>query len=356
LLTPSQRDILAQLIAAQLPQPLSAQGVSTWVGSLQAAVEMTFAPTPLENARAIISVVLALSTPNQLIYVIGRADSQQPGFQSLLDLRAQLQADPSQWVPAGVSQVIAWSVESDPLTVDDGRPFVDRKDFRNLLPRLHKLDTPNCLLIQGDEGAGKSYLHDFCKSVVNGRKGSFFVGYTKLGSSGLATLPPRLPAMEIAAGLGTAVEGMPTEHEDPHRDAKNLAAWIAHFTPKRPVPGLAVFDDVGASGVNEAVHTFIHELIGFIQTNSSVADRLRVVLIGYDPQRLIDKDLKYQTHILEHVYAPQIDEWLRQRYPNRPNYLYEDTARQIAARIPQAGSTRMRSLCNHLHLLSGKFP
>jgi hypothetical protein len=321
LLTASQRDVLALLFAAKLPNPLTAERASIWVGSVQAAAEMSFAPTPLENARLIINVVLALPTPAQLIAVITEADNAQSGFQSLLDLKARLEADPSQWAPTGVRPGMAWSIDSDPLIVDDGRPFVDRKNFRDLLPRLHKLNTPTCLLIEGDEGTGKSYLHEFCKSCVKGRKGSFFVGYTKLGSNELATSPARLPAMDIASGLETALEAYPAEQADPHRDAKNLAAWIINFTPKRAVPGLAVFDDVGTSGVDEAVHTLIYELIESIQKNPPVADRLRVVLIGYDPQRLVAKNLQYATHILEHVDTPQIDEWLRMRYPNRPDYL-----------------------------------
>ncbi|MBR0820268.1 hypothetical protein [Bradyrhizobium liaoningense] len=353
MLSPPQRQVLARLILDQLSTSPSVQEIGTWVVP-SARFEVPNSGFTINLAEWIVTSALAQSTPDQLVVVIRRADNQQPGIESLLALATQLENTPNIWVPVAFSAVISWSPNDDPLTVLDGRPFVDRANFRDLLPRTQQPDTPKCVLVQGEEGHGKSYLHDFCRSFAEGRR-DFFVGYTKIGSSGLASLSPRDLAIEIGGGLDTNFNSFPPDHADPHRHAKDLASWVLSFTPKRRVPGLAVFDDVGASGVNDGVRTFIHTLIRSVQDDAAAAEKLRVVLIGYDEKRLQSEKLNYQTYVLEYVDSAAVELWLRKQYPGRPDYLYEETIKQLNVRVPLSGSTRMRSLCNHLHSLRGKF-
>jgi hypothetical protein len=355
LLTSPEIQTLTQLIFAQLGVNPSVATISVWVGK-QAVQDLPAAALVVDVARWIVTTALAEPTPDRLIQVINAADNQEPGFESLKELARRLTADPGAWVPSRRDGPVDWTLDADPLTVPDGLPFLDRLDFRRLLPRVgHELTMPTCVLVRGDSGAGKSYLQDFCKSFAAQRK-DFAVGYTKLGSSGLKDFSPRIPPSDLAQGLGTDRSKLPPFHEDQHRDARNLAAWIAFYTPRRPVPSLAILDDFGASELNAAVHTFVLELVRLVQSDEKVAEKLRVLLLGYDPKRLSDENLAYETHILEHVEMTHIDEWFRKRFPGHPEYRYQGAMDELdAKKIPPRGSMRMRTLNTFVHMISGQF-
>lgn len=354
MLSPPQSQTLTQLVFAKLGVNPSSDEISVWVGR-QAVWQLPTANRVLQVAEWIVATVLDQPTPDDLIRVIRSADNQQPGFESLLELAKRLQMDPGAWVPGRRGGPDDWTIKADPLTVGDGEPFLDRLQFRQFLPRIGQdLTMPRCMLVTGDPGSGKSYLQDFCKSFAARRK-DFVVGYTKLGSSGLQDFSPRIPSMDLANGLRPDMSKVPSVHADQHRDAKNLAAWITAFTPQRPVPALAILDDFGATQLNEAVHTFVLELVRLVQTDDIAASKIRVVLLGYDPRRLTEEKLQYETHILEHVDTEHIDEWLRLRFPNQPDYRYQLAVEELAKKIPERGPTRLRLLNIWLNLISAQF-
>jgi hypothetical protein len=355
LLTRPQHQILTQLVFARLSANSDTMTISTWVGP-EAVLRLPATTHVLQIAEWIVDTVLEQPEPGRLIHVIRVADNQQPGIESLLDLANRLEQEPIAWVPSVLGDAVSWAVEADPLTVADGGPFLDRLNFRQLLPRFGaNLATPSCTLVSGDPGTGKTYLQDFCKSFAARRK-DLAVGYSKLGSSGLKDFPPRIPAVELAQGLGTDLTKAPTPHADQHRDAKNLAAWIAAYTPLRRVPALAILDDFGATELNEAVHTLVLELVRLIQTDDKAKEKLRVVLLGYDPQRLTNEGLQYEPHILEYVDTSHIEQWLRLRFPGHAEYRYQGAIEALEAQqVPARGSTRLRTLNTLVQLISGQF-
>ncbi|MET4085611.1 hypothetical protein [Bradyrhizobium sp. S3.5.5] len=354
MLTPSEFQTLAQLVFEKLGVNPSSDEISVWVGR-QAVWQLPTANKVIQVAEWIVTTVLDQPTPDDLIRVIRSADNQQPGFKSLLDLATRLQREPGAWVPARKGGLDDWTITADPLTVGDGEPFLDRLKFRQFLPRIGQdLTMPKCMLVTGDSGSGKSYLQDFCKSFAASRK-DFAVGYTKLGSSGLQDFSPRIPSMDLANGLRPDMSKVPAFHADQHRDAKDLASWITTFTPQRAVPALAILDDFGATTLNEAVHTFVLELVRLVQKDEMAARRIRIVLLGYDPKRLTDAKLQYDTHILEHVDTEHIDEWLRLRFPDQPDYRYRSAVEELEELIPERGPTRMRMLNIWVNLVSAKF-
>lgn len=354
MLTPPQKQTLTQLVFAQLGVNPSTQDVSVWVGE-QAVGQLPTAARVLQVAEWIVATVLDQPTPKDLIRVIRAADNHQPGFESLLELARRLDNDPDAWVPSRRSGPDDWALDSDPLTVPDGGPFLDRLRFRQLLPRVgEKLSMPTCMLVRGDTGSGKSYLQDFCKGFAARRK-DFVVGYTRLGSSGLKDFSPRIPSMELATGLRTDLSKAPAIHEDQYRDARNLAAWLTAYTPRQQVPGLAILDDFGAAGLNEAVHTFVLELIRLVQSDERVAQKIRIVLLGYDAERLSREKLQYELHVLEHVDIKHIDQWLRLRFPDHPEYRYKGAVDALSTIVPDAGVTRLRMLNLWVSMISEQF-
>jgi hypothetical protein len=355
LLNKNEHQVLTQLVFFRLGANTDVQTISIWVGRNDVS-RLPVTTTVWQIAEWIVDTVLRQAKPDGLVRVIRLADNHQAGFESLLKLAERLENEPGFWKPVGSAEVVSWALDEDPLIVDDGGPFLDRLDFRRLLPRVDgELTTPTCLLVHGDEGTGKTYLQKFCQGFAAQRK-DFALGFSKLGSTGLKDIPPRTVAQELAHGLGTDVNKLPKlPNPDPHRDALLLAAWITSYTPRRKVPALAILDDFGLPDLNEAVHTFVLELVRLVQHDEQVAQKIRVVLLGYPAERLSQKGLQYVTHVLEYVDDSHIDKWFRQRFPNHPEYRYEDVITVLNQEQIPPGNRRMRDLCNFVKMVSSQF-
>src|SRR5262249_24999074 len=151
--------------------------------------------------------------------------------------------------------------------VADGRPFVNRRGFRQLLPRLGAADTPSCVLVTGDPLEGKSFLSDFCRAFAMCRS-DLKVGYARAPANAVYTNSPRNLITQLALDLGVVVDDEnPVVHPEPERDAGNLANWIAQNTANRPLPSLAILDEFGRSGVKEPYHRFVTELSKYVQAS-----------------------------------------------------------------------------------------
>ena len=331
--------------------------VAPFVGQTLAR-QLPVSSAVIHVAEWIVDQALAQDGPDMLINIIRRLDDGSSHVASLVDLADALEADPSTWVVP--ESRVDWSLDSDPLQVLDGRPFVDRMGFRRLIPRLGADGTtPACTIVQGEDGHGKSYLTEFCKGLAShwGRRQADLlrVGLSQCPSSTLAELTPDVPAVDLAAGLGTDLAMMPRPHEDEHRFARNLASWIAETTPAGPLPALAIFDGFARAGVPAPVRTFIEELVRSVQQNPDVSARLRIMLLGYDAGRLESKNLFFERCVLEHVGAEHLEQWFRKRYPGQPNYRYEETVDLIQERLPADGSMRMRRLCTLVRVAGAGF-
>jgi hypothetical protein len=330
-----QQKALANLVFQQLE-------VNVTVGFLQT----TFPTVDLHNIRTqdrtiaianwIVDQVLRAPSPTGFIDLVEVAVGPSGGLPSVSTLADELAANPRSWVPLGSVPSFDWSIEEDPLDIPDGRPFIDRKGFREKLPRAGATQSPNCLLVKGDTKGGKSYLHDFCKALKESRQG-FSVGYTYSFGLPPADVEVRMIANELSFGLNTDQRGRPDPHEEPERDAENLARWIAHYTPESPVPAVAILDEFSHPDLAESVHRFILELAGELQRNETVRAKLRLVLTDYDEGRLSKAGISFESYVLEPIGAPDIADWLRKRFPQQPDYRYDQAATTIvgaAARYP----------------------
>jgi hypothetical protein len=326
-----QYRVLVPLLAVRLPAAIDGGIAAAYVGP-EAAARMPAAPRLEIIAKWMIDEVLRQPTPDRFIYVVHTADDQQGGIASLVELAASLEANPSLWKPLGGAR-LDWALDADPLAVSDGRPFVDRRGFRQLLPRLGAADTPSCVLVTGDQLEGKSYLNDFCRAFATSR-GDMKIGYARATSRVTYSDSPRNIVTTLAFDLDAPInEDEPLVHPEPERDAENLASWIARYIPERPVPALAILDEFGRAGVKEAYHRFIIALARNVQTDPRVARRLRVVLIDYDKDRLLRADIAHEHYVLEPVEAPQIADWFRRQYPGQLDIRYESAGKMIESKV-----------------------
>lgn len=330
-----QQKALVDLVFNQLP-------VNVTVGFLQA----TFPEINLRNIRPqdktiaianwIVDQALRASNPTAFIDLVAVAVGPSGALASISTLADDLTAYPQNWVPLGSVPSFDWSLDADPLDILDGRPFIDRQGFREKLPRAGAPESPNCLLVKGDTKGGKSYLHDFCRALKESRQG-FNVGYAYPFGLPPPVIEVRMVASEIAFGLNTDVRGRPDQHEEPERDAENLAHWIAHYTPESNVPAVAILDAFGHPDMAAAVNRFILTLAAEVQNKPSVRAKLRLVLTDFDESKLLTAGIRFESYVLEPIEAPDIAAWLRKRYPLQPDYRYDDTAATIigtAARFP----------------------
>jgi hypothetical protein len=284
-------------------------------------------------------------------------DNGDTRMQSLVELAHALEKGSRLWQGSVAAGSIDWSLDGDPLHIDDGRPFIDRAEFRKRLPRLGSLDTPLCTVVKGEDGYGKSYLHKYCKKLVehwaSPPRNMLRVGITECPSGQAKNLDPDVPALELSSGLGLKMNRFPRRSEDPYRFARNLASWIATETPVGPLPALAILDGYGDS--SESVHLFIEELVRIIQSEEEVGKKLRVILLDYDTGRLDRKELKFALYVLEHVGDEEIGGWFQKRYPGQAGFHYEDAVDTIREQVREDGPLRMRNINVLMQLLSAGF-
>jgi hypothetical protein len=143
MLTPAQYKTLVSLVTLRMPAAVDPGFVSNLTGP-EVATKMPTSTTIDWIARWLVDAVLRHPTPVHFIAVVDFANDQQEGIKSLVILAEKLRVHASDWTPL-VSARLDWTIDSDPLAILDGRPFVDRRGFRELLPRPGALDTPACI-------------------------------------------------------------------------------------------------------------------------------------------------------------------------------------------------------------------
>lgn len=348
-----QHKTLASLLFQRLPSPVDGQTVVGYL-SEEVAFQLPSSTKNYITATWIIDQLLRQATPDRFVALVRVVDDQQAGMASLTKLADELEATPALWQPLGAAPAIDWAIDSDPLAIGDGRPFVDRVGFRSLLPRRGAADSPSCVLVTGDTGDGKSYLSDFCSAFAEGRD-DLRIAYANAGANP-QHLVPRIPATTLALRLGVDFEAEPVEHEELFRDAENLASWIVHYSPKRDIPAVIILDEFGREGVSEPVHKFIAMLVRSIQQDEAVRAKLRVILIDYDRSRLITEKLEHELYVLEAVEPAHVADWFRRCFPNHPDYRYDSTAQSIVTQVAALErSQRMRTINLKMQVAGQKF-
>lgn len=339
-----QYKVLVSLLAIKLPAGVDGTIAAVYVGQ-EAAARMPTASRLEPLAKWMIDEVLRQPTPEGFIYVVRVADDQQGGIASLVDLADRLSADPTLWRPLGGAR-LDWTLDADPLAVADGRPFLDRQGFRQLLPRLGAADTPSCVLVTGEPMAGKSYLSDFCHAFAMCRS-DLKIAYVRAPANATYSESARNLATTLAIRLDIPLDDEnPMVHPERERDAEILATWLVQNATSRTLPSLVILDEFGRPGVKEVYHRFVTVLAKEVQA-PEIAKRLRLVLIDYDRDRLSTSGITPAHYILEAIEAAQISDWFRKQYPGKPEIRYENVGNVIAAKmLARPQSERMEYLNN----------
>ena len=331
MISSDEYEALIRLLQADLPASADGARLLGYVGP-EAADRVPTATHLRALARWIVDEVLRQPTPDRFVFIVKSLDVGRLGIASLVALADGLDNGAIAWAPlAGAS--LDWAIDADPLTVAPNRPFIDRRGFRQLLPRAGACDTPACTVVSGERFQGKSYLKDFCLAFSGSRGGRLAVAYTRFPESGAYDGSARIYALEIAEALSVSAQDEPPEAADDERDALGLANWIGHYQPERAMPALVIFDEFGKAEVSDAQHRFIIELARLVQTDGWVRRRLRLILIDYPVDRLSWEGIVYEPHVLELVESTHIADWLRKTFPGRPPFLYENSAARIQRKL-----------------------
>lgn len=350
LLNQDQLTTLNSFLLNQLTVNPSTATLAIFVGE-EIAHDIPILPRLQDIAYWLIGQTLTQPTPGSLIKLVRALDDGNAALASIVAIAARLEIDAQDWLDW---RNLEEATAVDPLHVQDGRPFIDRGIFRDLLPKIDESETPDCIVVYGGAGSGKTYLHEYLKQLSALRR-SFEVGFTAVGSSNARSMTPGVAAVDIALGLKTNFQQQPREHEDPHRYAKNLVSWITKSTPSRAAPSIAVFDGFNSDGISDPMHTFIEELIHSIQNDEVTRRRIRVVLLGYDVGRLEQRGLDYEQYTLEFLDQTHIEDWLELRFPERSRYQYEETASSIIERLPPTDELRLHQLCSLVRVAMVQF-
>ncbi|UHD16370.1 hypothetical protein [Thiocapsa bogorovii] len=343
MLSTDERKVLEIKVLGALPGVAGYTAVAAFLGP-DLARQMPTYLYPLQLAQWMVEQALLQPSPSIFVKMVRAVDDLDAGAASISTLANRLDADPSGWVPLSDATNPDWRLEADPLEVDElGSPFLDREGFRRRLPRLGAEQGPGCLLVQGDKGAGKTYLSRFCRRLSAQRPG-LRVGFAEIGGAGTG-LPPQEPALRLGLELGTDMARRPRSHASPDSYARYLASWIAAWTSTpSALPALAILDQEHETTVSDAVHTFVQELVRQIQTDPATHARLRVILLGYDHELLRQAGLEFDAYTLEYIEAHHIRQWLARRFPEKPEYMYEDAVDMIIAESASMGVDRLRGL------------
>jgi hypothetical protein len=308
---------------------ISVQEIGFWVGTaLASQIEMQ--TRTIRVAEWIVDQSLSNATSEIFLKVVDRLSNQQSGaLEAIFTIARNLRTVEIPWIPRSNPVIVSWAIEADPLSTSEGLPFVDRTDFRSLLPRHGSALKTNCLVVAGGDRSGKSFLKDFCQAYAMSR-GGIHVGYAKLnGSPARAT--PRAVAQSLAFGLKADPRARPHPHEEMERDAKNLASWLALTTPENDLPAIAILDGFNDPDLPESIHVFIGELAKLVASRETVRSRLCLILTGYDSSRLLRFEVDAPVHVLEPIDEEHLEEWFRLSFPDQPDYRYEQAAERIIA-------------------------
>lgn len=310
----------------------------------EAVKDMPAFDKPFHLAHWLVGTALRAPTAAVLVSLIENADAAgiAPDLQ---DLAGRLRADPSLWT----------RTLQDPLVVAKGDPFVDRATVRDLLRTLvTDPDGPACLVVRGDDGEGKTTVGAWLEKLAFQQDGVAIGRYEVRGACAEA-LTPRDLVSRLAAHLGLPLHRFPRDHEDPHRWAQNAAAWLVRQVQEKGGRHVVVLDEFDHPRLPPCLHTCVLDVAERLGREAPLRASLRLVLLGYDEERLRDRQIPYERRVLEFVDEGMVRDWFSRRFPDQEAFMYEDAAAEVMERLPAAGPGRMEALCNAVLLVSAGF-
>lgn len=351
MLTDDLRKSLSAVLLDRLSVSVNAVVVRTYVGDAIALRLPANLTRVADYAEWMIDETLSQPTSAEfvkLVRAVSDAAIIAAKIATLVQLAGNLESGATTWVPVGLQSRVDWKLEQDPCEAGEGEPFLNRKNFRELLPRLPPdlPPAPACTVVSADRGHGKTYLRDYCRYYAS-QWGDLNVITSAVPSSGVPSLTPDMVADEIASRLGTKQTRRPRKHESDNRRGEDLADWIVSFTPKRAVPPLVMLDGYDHTDLPASVHAFILELVKRTTSDAEVAaSRLRLVLLGYPAGKLQEHNItKHTPCILGFVDKEDVRAWFVRKFPGLPDYIYDDTTDAVLDGVPNNGELRMRMLC-----------
>lgn len=344
LLTDDQRQILHFKVFEELGTSPSVARLTVFLTEAEVLRVPQFSAS-FDYARWVVARALADPTPATLIRVIREVDDGDVGLEELRRVADELQEDPGLWRRR----------LDEPLLMGDGRPFVDRLNVRGELVGMigGSAAAPRCLVVHGDPGDGLSYLRLYCEKLA-GKHAR--LGYIEVRRELAGSLKLRSVALTLGRAVGAPSRTMPRPHEDLHRWGRNIAAWLRTHIDAGETPAILVFDGLHLDVLHEhPIHALVHRLLQLAGTDPVLADRMRVVLLGYPVERLRDWGVPFEQRVLEYIEAPMIEAWFRARFPGREDYEYEDAAQMIEDVLPPSGRARNEDLTIEVMAASEEF-
>jgi len=311
---------------------------------------------PNLRTRWVLDKALSAPGPELLVRVIRRSDLAAGGAlpPGLIQIAERLESGSLAWRGGRAD---------DPITIDPDLPFLDREYFRHLFSTgggngAGGEQDALCTLIQGERGAGKSYLVLYARHLGSVRS-DLRVATATVPETTSSTLLPEATALELASWLGTDPLFKPPRHEDPCADAnvESLVSWLVSSTPRRTRPALVLLDGLDRDDLPDWLHAFVRKLLQHLyDPNSGARERFRVVLLGYEPSRLTGIGIpNYRPLVLGHIDQGHVEEWFRKQYPGMDERKYEYVSRLIASQIPESGPQRLSILNANIRMYASRF-
>jgi hypothetical protein len=225
----------------------------------------------------------ALAQENSLERLVLAAAAERPGEKDLEDIRKQIESS---------RQAVAGQVNPfDVVVLQGGRPFINRRGFRDSLRKFTQPNNTRVLVVRGESRTGRTYsrwfLQHFARNAAN-------LEYVLIDLQKLADAKLDLTAYDLAAALNVRLKlsyYLPESKEREERPFKiepfmlNMETALS-ASPNRPY--LLVFDGFGHVKLTTPSFEIIDRLVHMAE--ETLHERLALVLLGYDRDLPADFD------------------------------------------------------------------
>ncbi len=195
----------------------------------------------------------------------------------------------------------------DACIVEQGRPFINRSTLRGHLKQMSAAGGSRFLVINGNDGRGKSYSHFLVAAGQDGKEYKYCYIDLEPKTPGLYT--PDLMAEAINSQLELPdTEAMPELQNVPERWAEELCTWLVNKIRGQEKTCWIVLDGFGnpEHGLPDETSQLVEALM--LAVNDLNTDRARMILLDYhQPEVNMPKKVRPPLALTENLEAPDLN-------------------------------------------------
>lgn len=236
----------------------------------------------------------------------------------------------------------------DACLLDQGRPFIDRRQFRIYLKDINSEGGKRYMVVNGPSGSGKTYSHYMIQALASHCRFKF--SFIELKQEIVPRYYPDIMARRINRDLtltNTDKDPIPDQQAVGDRWGKELCDWLVGKILTDNSCCWIVLDGFSAPDLPDETRILVDSLIYAVDQR---LPKVRLVLLDYKKEKLTRKQ-RLVTHedILQEVAQPELEAFIAQLFQYKgirvddPNII-QGFASKLLENLPEKAEERMEEI------------